>query len=1286
MQHQRFDRGGGGGGGGGGSSRGGGGRGGGGGGGRGGHYAPRDSARPAAPAEKKSDIVSVGGAVGTIVRLGDVYISAKAAADAAAPDAPDAAALPKFVPLDTAVASESAISLDEQLTRAAQQLSLTLERDYPAHCDALLRAAAALPTKTLPLAALAAELNNRGSARFGAYVAFELSKRLAAAARALCTAAVPAPGTGAAAAGLALPAAAPAAPAAAAALSALLASGFGAAPTRDSAPESPLAAAALQLRLLTRFAAALAGMGVMTVGAFHALAIALLDCGAVDINNKTNTDSAQTEATQTEVTAKSESASAAGGLGALLATLQASTDGTSGAIAALPDCVPALADAASDSDSNPVAATVMALPASVSALSVAATDAIAEAVTDALVHSHPLLQLLAATDAAAAPAVAALAAAVLPRLEAWAVARAVHCAGNGSHPLFPVWETVNSNPNVPAAATGDMSATTGAEAEASLSLLPPLATALLTAFLGRAPSAAALSQSEEEGQGRYHTLVSVYSMLAPSRARCAELITASADTEQQLRHAAPELAAAVAAPLAEAAARLQTLAPARSRLGSATHATATSNPVNAVVTESTRVALVGVPAPARAAPLPSLHPGINGNGTAAAAVAESIDALVLQTAAADCIVTYGRLRDELAHALLTLPPLPTMGPDANNTGAESNGGDSASAAVKFYSSAEWGASLTPAASLSGLPSVVDAAVAALLAPSAGARPAPAAAMRLLVHLQLQDVAVPRQLGPRLLALFDRVGRLVPAAAARLAAFHAFHFTNASFLWPWERWEAALLEPALGPHAVFVRGVIERSVCLTFFENMVQHVPPPFHPLFPAQPLPFDYLSQGQLIIASAAGANPALPPPAASMLEASAALAVTVDATIRESGTAADIEHLARGFAARALPGSAAAHDYVSDAAAVTNARARSQALLNECVFLGIWPSMRFAADLAATAANITAAAMSDASSSVAATGADVDVDSAFASAAAVPPFAPSCGPDAVNPALTGVATALLRRGSPTHTHMREMLRRFGPALAACLAPLPAPVGAAAAGAVNSPRVVTARDGSAALQACAAHWVLLDQVSLFWRASRQHVEVVVPALVAMGAVAIESALGWLIGPAPAMGAFAAGAADDAYWATLRAVLALGLTDIATAAAKVADAARASATESSGSSAAAAGASAALAVQLHAAARAILRKQGQLLSAVLQGVAALEAKADQLAMAFPQPPMVLHEVAARAGAEAPLSEDALRRRVRGEAQGLIAAFATELAQSAAYLSPQAVQSYADSLQFVFQCHY
>ncbi len=1129
-------------------------------------FAPRDRTRATQRVEEKPDNSPIGGVIGSIVRLGDIVISSN----------PQNATketylVPVLLPTDTSVYSQVPLSLDEQLRRTTSALSLTLERDFTLFTDTILACVVALPTKTLVYTALIAQLT-AADRQFGAYFVAQLGKRVSQAANTLAAAYAPT-----SLKGLPLPApadAAPAAaPAAAATVSALISSGFG-----SPAPTSP-SDARLRLRLLVRLLLCLVGAGVVTAEpAAETLRRLLVDSGVAAV----------------------AAALAEGGADALLP---------------LPHCAPSsvaapAADPASAAPASaaPAAPATVPLPSGCAGVCVPLADAAAEAVLDALAHAAPLLQRPSASPAPAPAAAPAVVPVLLPLLEAWGTARAAVAA---AAPRASAW--VRGSAETPAEAEQDEYIT------------------LLMALLDRAPAPA-------EAQG-VAALVPAFSVLSPSPAAYSALVTAG---QPALSVDPWDLAswlsasARAAAPVAAAA-----------RLAAATATTAApgASPV-AAAPASARAALVG-PLPLARVPLPAAEAL-----AALEAGARPIDKALLLRAAADTVVTFNGLKEEAALALLTLPPLvapaTAAGSPSAGAGAEpatdsapapatdpvfgsGSGSVSVSSTDAIYSSAVWGASLVPFASESPLHLVTDTLISLALAPGRAPCPAPAAVERLLIDLlQLQRASLPARLGPRLFSLFARCGALTPAASARLAAYHAFHFTNLGFGWPWEAWRAALEEPLAGPRSIFVRSVIESMVRLTFYDLAAHNVPPPFHSLFPARPDPFDFLAMAQTVVSSTAGANPALPAPAASMIEASAALAAAVEAAVARKATAADVARLAESFAAQPVPGTlgAGTAPATDPAIAASHSRARAARLLSECCFLGVWPSLR---------------------------------------AAESQRFAPGAGTDALHPALLGVVAAVLRRGRATYTHAQAMIDRLWPALEVVLSP---PTAAPAVGGDGLPDAGTASvsvaeaTGATVLLPSAPQWALLDSYALFWRASRQHAEVLLPRLLRAGLVTPESAASWLLGPAPGAGVFPWGPLDPALWATLHAVIRLALADLDAAATKVRVAA-------SGPRAAS------LAPQLAAAARKVLVRQGQFLSGVMAALATLERRAPELATM-----MATAQGQRPDGVPPPASADQIAKRIHAAGREIIEVFGNSFADAAAYLSPDVAAHFEDNLRWIF----
>jgi len=218
-------------------------------------------------------------------------------------------------------------------------------------------------------------------------------------------------------------------------------------------------------------------------------------------------------------------------------------------------------------------------------------------------------------------------------------------------------------------------------------------------------------------------------------------------------------------------------------------------------------------------------------------------------------------------------------------------------------------------------------------------------------------------------------------------------------------------------------------------------------------------------------------------------------------------------------------------------------------------------------------------------------------------------------------------------------------------------------------------DGSVRLLACAGHWALLDSVALYWRASRQHGEVLVPRLVRAGVVSVESALTWLLGPAPPAGYYPWGPCDPALWATVEAILRLAFADLAGAAQKVRAAAEGASADKV----------AVLAPQLAAAAEKILQRQAQLVSGTLAALAALRARAPELASVLPAfPPGVAPTDAAAAEQAGAAMVTVVNERIDAAVRELLGAFSREIAECAAYLAPQAAETFGEALQWVYQC--
>ncbi|KAK6923523.1 MIF4G-like, type 2 [Dillenia turbinata] len=73
------------------------------------------------------------------------------------------------------------------------------------------------------------------------------------------------------------------------------------------------------------------------------------------------------------------------------------------------------------------------------------------------------------------------------------------------------------------------------------------------------------------------------------------------------------------------------------------------------------------------------------------------------------------------------------------------------------------------------------------------------------------------------ALFERIADLDMECRTRLILWFSHHLSNFQFIWPWEEWAYVLDLPKWAPQRVFVQEVLEREVCLSYWDKVKQSV-------------------------------------------------------------------------------------------------------------------------------------------------------------------------------------------------------------------------------------------------------------------------------------------------------------------------------------------------------------------------------------------------------------------------------------------------------------------------------
>ncbi|KAK3269980.1 Nucleic acid dioxygenase ALKBH1, partial [Cymbomonas tetramitiformis] len=94
-------------------------------------------------------------------------------------------------------------------------------------------------------------------------------------------------------------------------------------------------------------------------------------------------------------------------------------------------------------------------------------------------------------------------------------------------------------------------------------------------------------------------------------------------------------------------------------------------------------------------------------------------------------------------------------------------------------------------------------------------------------------------------LFRRMDLVDLESRGRIAEWLAFHLSNFSFSWPWDRWAHAATLPAIAPQRMFVEDVLQRMMRLSYWDRIALTVPVPLHPLMTPRPEPlYEYSTEG----------------------------------------------------------------------------------------------------------------------------------------------------------------------------------------------------------------------------------------------------------------------------------------------------------------------------------------------------------------------------------------------------------------------------------------------------------
>ncbi|CAI0546745.1 unnamed protein product [Linum tenue] len=73
------------------------------------------------------------------------------------------------------------------------------------------------------------------------------------------------------------------------------------------------------------------------------------------------------------------------------------------------------------------------------------------------------------------------------------------------------------------------------------------------------------------------------------------------------------------------------------------------------------------------------------------------------------------------------------------------------------------------------------------------------------------------------ALFEKIADLDMECRNRLILWFSHHLSNFQFIWRWEEWAYVLDLPKWAPQRVFVQEVVEREVCLSYWEKIKQSI-------------------------------------------------------------------------------------------------------------------------------------------------------------------------------------------------------------------------------------------------------------------------------------------------------------------------------------------------------------------------------------------------------------------------------------------------------------------------------